>query len=203
MHELLSGNEPPRVFSESALKNRLSRLSPRARSVFAWSCSARLFAGYIRWHEETGSVPDKFVHNILVDVRDRLFNPNEGELFPELSNSIDILDGLTPDEESEWSPSHPIAQDAVASLAYTLGSMATGGSQESTWAARRAYEAADQLAMFELAPGRTEYPEESKVLSHSAVQTELARQESNLEMIEHGNLDAVLRSGTAYSIFDY
>lgn len=203
MHEPPSGNKPLRGFSESALKNRLSQLPPKARSVFAWSCSARLFPGYIRWHEETGSVPDKFVHSILMDVRDRLRSANEDELFPELGSSVDILDDLTPNEDSVWSPSHPIAQDAVSSLAYTLGSLVTGDPQASTWAARRAYEAADQLAIAELAPRSTEYPDENKVLAHSAVQTELARQEHDFELITQGNLDAVLDAGTAASIFDY
>jgi hypothetical protein len=203
MHETLYRNGRPRAFAESTVLDRLSHLSTKARSVFAWSCSARLFPGYRRWHQEVGSIPDSFVQRTLIDVRERLHKASEGALFPELSHNINVLLDLMPTEDSAWSPSHPIAEHAVASLAYTLRSMMTGDPQEATWAARRAYEAADYLAISELEPGGTVYPEENKVLAHSAVQTELARQEYDFDLIAEGAFDAVLDADMTFSVFEY
>jgi uncharacterized protein YjaG (DUF416 family) len=203
MQETLFGSERPRSFTETSVKDRLAHLSPRGRAVFAWSCSARLLPGYLKWHDEVGTLPASFVKDMLVRIGEQLRNAPEDQTFHELDSEVDTLLELMPTENSAWSPSHPIAEDAVASLAYTLRSMATGDPQESAWAARRAYEAADQLAILDLAREGSELPDERRLLIHSAVQKELARQEYDFGLISQGNIIAIIDSASMRSIFDY
>jgi hypothetical protein len=140
---------------------------------------------------------------MLVGLGEKLRDSNENTMYPELDDKVDALLDLLPSEDSPWSPSYPIADHAIASLAYTLRSMANGDPQEATWAALRAYEAADQLAVFDLSKDPLDFPPEGQLLAHSAVQTELARQEHDFGLVLQGNVSAVVDAALALSIFDY
>ena len=55
--------------------------------------------------------------------------------------------GLLPAESDDWVIGNALADDALSSLAYAIRCSLTPEPQEAAWAARRAYEAADQAAM--------------------------------------------------------
>jgi hypothetical protein len=183
MLEPLFGSERPRLFDEARVKARLSALTARGRSIFALSCSRRLFPGYLQWNNELLTQPDYRVEDVLNLVAKELRYASEDTLHPKLAKEVEPLLDLMPTEDSTWSQSLPVAEDAVACLAYTVRSMIDGDPQEATWSARRAYEAADQLAILDLRKEKSEMPDERKLLAHPAVQAELARQEADFTLI--------------------
>jgi uncharacterized protein YjaG (DUF416 family) len=203
MLEPLFGNEAPRLFNEARVRGRLSALSARGRSIFALSCSRRLFPGYLKWNSEILARPDSRVEEILNYAAKELRNSSEEALHPILADEVETLLDLMPTEDSTWSQSLPVAEDAVACLAYTLRSMIEGDPQEAAWSARRAYEAADQLAILDLRKGKSEMPHESDLRAHPAVQAELARQEADFALIVQGEATNVLDSASVISIFDF
>jgi uncharacterized protein YjaG (DUF416 family) len=203
MPEPLFGNEKPRLFNEQRVMARLSSLSARGRSVFAFSCSRRLFPGYLKWNNEILSKPDSRVEEVLSLAARELRNSSEDALFPSLASEVEPLLDLMPTEDSTWSQALPVAEDAVACLAYTLRAMIGGDPQEAAWSARRAYEAADQLAILDLRKGTSEMPDESDLRAHPAVQAELARQEADFALIAQGETAKVLDAVSVSSVFDF
>lgn len=96
-----------------------------------------------------------------------------------------------PDEYPPWSRMRPIAEDAIATLSYAISCLATGNPQDAAWAAQRAFEAADQLAIFGLAGDNKNLPPEEALLSHPIVQTERERQERDMALVLQGNAGEV------------
>lgn len=85
-----------------------------------------------------------------------------------------------PQEDDNWAVCHALADDALGSFAYSLRLLLNNDPQEGVWAARRAYDAADQVAirLLDLQPGLPE--SEQKFLTHPIVQRELSHQVADL-----------------------
>jgi hypothetical protein len=93
---------------------------------------------------------------------------------------------LAPPESDQWSILHAYAEDAIASLAYSIRCLITGDPQEAAWAARRAYESADQAAINQLRAEFGRDGAESDIAAHGIVQRELRRQVRDLRSLEIG-----------------
>ena len=88
--------------------------------------------------------------------------------------------GLVPAEDP-WVPEQAYAEDAIAALAYAVGSLEKRDPTEAAWAAQRAYESADHYVINHL-----HVDTERAVLAHPIVQAELARQRQDLdELLEN------------------
>src|SRR5262249_12079900 len=93
---------------------------------------------------------------------------------------------LIPEENDDWTGVEALADDAVSSLAYAIRCLLTRSSQEAVWAARRAYEAADQAAIRTLGVQPEPHTEET-IKAHTFVQRELARQRNDLSLLADGS----------------
>ena len=98
--------------------------------------------------------------------------------------TLDEVMGLFPGEQSEVSPLHTYAEDALASLAYVIRCLIAGSEQEAAWGARRAYETADQAAIRQLGVQPNGLATEMQILMYPTVQRELERQERDLQILE-------------------
>jgi hypothetical protein len=85
---------------------------------------------------------------------------------------------LIPPEDDGWDDvERAYAEDAAAALGYAFRARMTGDPQEAAWASRRAYEAIDHFVQGK-SSGTT--LDDAAILSHPLVQSELARQERDL-----------------------
>jgi uncharacterized protein YjaG (DUF416 family) len=94
----------------------------------------------------------------------------------------EVMD-LMPEEDEEWGIAHSLADDALSSLAYTIRCMLSGEPQEAAWAARRAYEAADQAAIKIMNVDFKKPGTEVGLLASPIVQRELSRQHRDLTLL--------------------
>lgn len=103
----------------------------------------------------------------------------------ELESAAETALGLIPDENEGWDEeTQAFAEDAASSLLYALRTRLSGDPQEAAWALRCVYEAMDYRAQQDtsLIPEDPAY--ETALLSHPAVQRELARQRRDLLDLE-------------------
>ena len=99
---------------------------------------------------------------------------------------LDEVMSMIPDEGTA-----PLADDGVSSLAYSIRCLLNRDPQEAAWAARRAYEAADQAAIWDL-DVQVGLPEtEAALQAHVFVQRELALQALDLQLLGRGLIDEV------------
>ena len=104
---------------------------------------------------------------------------------------------LLPEESDDWVIGHALADDALSSLAYAIRCLLTPEPQEAAWAARRAYEAADQSAIRVLGALAGSPNTEAAIKSHGFVQRELARQRMDLHLLRTDSVDEVQRKAFA------
>jgi uncharacterized protein YjaG (DUF416 family) len=101
--------------------------------------------------------------------------------------------GLIPQEDeigASWSEQASYALNSGLSLAYALRARLTGEPQEAAWAARVAYEALDNLIINREDIDTNKPGGEQKVISHPIVQTELGRQQRDLnELLDLSDKD--------------
>ncbi|QYF93994.1 hypothetical protein KY495_01765 [Massilia sp. PAMC28688] len=99
---------------------------------------------------------------------------------------LDEVMSMIPDEGTA-----PLADDGVSSLAYSIRCLLNRDPQEAAWAARRAYEAADQAAIWDL-DIQVGLPEtEAALQAHVFVQRELTHQALDLQLLGRGLIDEV------------
>jgi uncharacterized protein YjaG (DUF416 family) len=168
-------------YDEKANIARLSHLHPSSRATFSLCCATRQTT---TWEEYAR----QFRPNDVIAFRktaETIWNTLASNALPlNWKPTLDEVMGLFPGEESEASPLHTYAEDALASLAYVIRCLIAGSEQEAAWSARRAYEMADQAAIRQLGlqPGGS--AAEKQILMHSTVQRELERQERDLQILE-------------------
>lgn len=81
-----------------------------------------------------------------------------------------------PNEDDAWKVGCPYADDATAAILYCLRYISSGDQQEAIWAAKRAYEVADNFVMTHTDYDIGSPDDELKILHHPVVQREIARQ---------------------------
>jgi Protein of unknown function (DUF416) len=106
----------------------------------------------------------------------------------QLQENVDEVMKLIPEDDSRpWVPEAPLADNAAAAVAYAITCRQSGESQDAAWAARRAYEAVDQLIIANGDVDLNAAGAEEKVLSHPLIQAELARQRRDLDQLQTTN----------------
>lgn len=178
-------------FDENALVNELAVLSARARVAFATASATRQIGNYERFARELGIKTEHCPREIMTHLwSDLLVMTVDRSAW---SERLEKVMSLLPEEDEDWVISHALADDALSSLAYSIRCLLKPDAQEAAWAARRAYEAADQAAirLLALQPGLPDT--EMKILSHDCVQRELARQRNDLALLRAESIEETQR----------
>lgn len=167
------------TYDEARNIELLERLPSRLRVVFALLCALRLLPAYNRFNSRTGrgdpGALAVMVQNLWADCLEGTMTDDEAR-----KRSEQCLE-LVPSEDEGWDEeTQPYAEDAATAVAYAYRSRLTANPQEAAWAARRVYESLDRYvqSITELASGDPD--DELAILSHPAMQAELARQQRDL-----------------------
>jgi uncharacterized protein YjaG (DUF416 family) len=175
------------AFDENLLVASLGATSCRARTLFAALVATRLITAYEIFcgHSNQQSQPISAALDLLWS------HISDGaELdFAELAEGVLAY---SPKEEDCSLPLAAQAEDAVAALAYAFLTAESCDAQQAAWAARRSYEAADNIAISQLREGASE----ASILSQSIVQGELREQVRDFELAVRAEDDILaLRAG--------
>lgn len=168
-------------FDEHVLVGELDALPGWAQIAFAAAAATRQLSNYERvaLKQESESIhrPREIADHLWSDLRTSAID------HAAWSTRLEEVMGMLPEESDDWDISHALADDALSSLAYAIRCLLTPNSQEATWAARRAYEAADQAAIriLDVQPGLPNT--EAAIKSHEIVQRELTRQRNDLSLV--------------------
>ncbi len=171
------------AFDEQALKERLEGIGARWRLLFAVSCAERLFPLYKFFSERTRQGAPNRLRSTLDQLWESVRRGRTGGEQP----FLDEYESLIPGDEVEQSKRtllDPLAEDAVAALAYACQCQVTGQTENAVWAARRGYEAVDYVAhgLEGMDYGTPET--EKAILKKDYVQAELQQQYRDLDELE-------------------
>ena len=177
-------------FDEATLVSELAAVSSRARVAFAAAAATRQLANYERIARQLNAAkaqrPREVADQLWADLQRASI---DHDLW---SREVDEVMSLLPEESDVRGLGHALADDALSSLAYAIRCLLTREPQEAAWAARRAYEAADQAAigLLGVQPGGSQ-TNEIAIQSHTIVQRELARQREDLALLCDESIDKV------------
>lgn len=178
-------------FDEISLVSELDILPSNARIGFAAAAATRQIVSYERFELNVDS--RRRQREIVLE----LWNAVHSSHFDRATWSafLDEVMVLLPHEGANRSIWYALAEDAVSSLAYAIRCALNDESREAAWAARRSYEAADQVAIRMLDIELGTPGSEAKILSHEIVQRELSRQQGDLALLRASSVSEVkLRS---------
>ncbi len=171
-------------YDEPALVVTLAELETNCLVAFATAAATRLLPVYeyfVVGVDKTGKLRLRTIATQLWTVLDAQTVDAErwSATLDEVMRMLPEVSGLS------------LADDAVASLAYAIRCLLNRSPQEAAWSARRAYEAADQAAIWDLNV-QTGLPETEAVLrAHRFVQRELAHQALDLQLLRSGLISEV------------
>lgn len=181
-------------FDETVLVDELGMLPSQARIAFA-AAATRQLCNYERvareLGEESAQRPREIAAQLWADLRVIAIDREAWSV------RLDEVMRLLPEEGDGWVIGHALADDALSSLAYAIRCMLTAEPQEAAWAARCAYEAADQAAIQSLRVQPGLQDTEVAIKSHGFVQREFARQRSDLSLLGTDSVDEVQRQAFA------
>ena len=170
-----------RVYDETAVKGRLSRMDKRAKTAFAAACAESLAALQNRYWDRTGgSGGAARTRDILDAAWDVASNGNA-----DVSSLDSEAAALAPSDDEEWSFDMGYAQNASAALAYAIRTWLSDDAQEAAWAARQIYEAAEySFSQPDVGPGDVLVRKVSEVSSHAAGAASSAGMQSVLAFLD-------------------
>ncbi len=171
-------------FDEKTLTAALERLPQPLRAAFAAACAERLMPAYDAFSRSSGRGDPIALREIL----SRLWDDLAGNAMTsaELKSRIDDCMKLIPrEDEGVWIPQQAAAEDAAAAVAYALRCRQNGRSQEAAWSARRLYEAHDHYVVTNGNIDTNVAGAEALVLKHPLIQTELMRQQRDLDELSN------------------
>jgi uncharacterized protein YjaG (DUF416 family) len=166
-------------FNDESLKTELNRIAVPLRVVFAAAVAERLLPAYVDFSRKTG----RGNPHLLTEILERLWRDIGGiKMDPvELQKNIDLAMGLIPQEdEIPWIPDQAWAEDAAVAVVYSLSTRQNGKSQDSVWAARRAYDALDHFIITHEDIDPSDAGAEERILSNPLIQQEFMRQQRDL-----------------------
>jgi hypothetical protein len=176
----------PRTYDEAALISGLGRVEADARVAFAAACAERLFPAYEDFSRRARRGDPDVLAALLAQIWEHLISGRKMSLY-EVGCAVTRSMGLIPrDEDGPWVEEQPYAENAAASVAFTLRALQTGKSQEAMWAARRAYEAVDHHVS-----NRLGIDSDAIVRAHPIVAAEAARQRRDLDELIEAHPDPI------------
>jgi hypothetical protein len=173
-------------FNEAQLVKALEQLPKEGRMAFACACAERLLPTYKLFSSHIIGRDDTLVMRSILDL---LQKDLAGELASEedLDKKLQLCMSLLPDEkDGEWVPERLAVEGALMATAYSLRCSKNGDPREAVWSARCAYEALEYFIVRSEDIRLNAIVAKSLVLSRPVVQTELARQQRDVdELIAH------------------
>lgn len=176
-------------FNESLLVKHLELLARPERIAFAVAVAGRQLSSYERYILTLEGCVDRRPFEIVAQLWDQLRLPVLGQ--DEWTGKVNEIMERLPDENDKEGIHVAFADDALSSLAYAIRCYLNSESQEAAWAAKRAYEAADQAAIRLLDGQSNTQSSEADILGHELVQLELERQLRDLALLQEGAIDDV------------
>jgi hypothetical protein len=169
-----------RRYSDQVLMSALQPLPPLALIIVAGSSATRLLQSYRSFHELTGwGNPEQ--HKTAVEaVWEFALGTQLTKSYYE-DQSEQLVSLIMPDTDDSWIPLCAYADNALASAAFALRTVANPTAQEALWAARRVYDSLDYYvnqrnpSLDWNASGVEEWIE-----SNPMIQEELERQERDI-----------------------
>ncbi|MCX9158569.1 hypothetical protein OPU71_20850 [Niveibacterium sp. 24ML] len=156
------------TFDEPALFAALEKLPTAERVAFAFAAAMRVQKlGHELQSEACRTLLANARHAVAAYLLTAKFSAGE---IARLSSSLDELPELDDDQ--------------VAASAYMLRCVLTGEAKNALWAARRAYDAADQRAQDEFEVEEFSPTVEKAILSSQVVQSELRAQANDLSLLQ-------------------
>jgi hypothetical protein len=162
------------LFDETVLISRLDALTPKERTAFALACARRL-QPFLRSDSQTQTLVRESLALLETSVLEGA-PPPEG-----------LLEVLARVEDSP-----ELDADPVASTCFALRAWVHGASREAAWAAKRAYDARDQVVWEELGLQFSDPGAEERVLAHPLIQYELRTQREDLNALSAGRIREVV-----------
>lgn len=182
------------LFDELLLISTLAKLPFPGAVAFACAAASRQLGNYER-AASLYSWPVLRPREIVQLAWEEMSNPQSN--WEGLLN--EVMD-LMPEENENWSIHHSLADDALSSLAYAIRCLRTGDTMEAVWSARRAYEAADQVAIRLLGTVPDTSDAEARVVAHHVVQRELSRQYEDITLLRQAQYHMVRTRALASSL---
>jgi uncharacterized protein YjaG (DUF416 family) len=176
-------------FDERFLVSELESLSDRAQVAFATAAATRQLTSFERLARKLKLKDEHRPREIASRLWDDLTISAAADA--EWSGMVDHLLEILPDGSEELWLERALADDALSALAYAIRCRLTLAPQEAAWAARRAYEAADQAAIRITGVQPGSFNAEAELNSHHFVQRELARQQMDLRLLRVGSIEDV------------
>ncbi len=175
-------------YDEAELIKTLATLPVRRQTAFALAAATRQLNSFERLGERQNWTYKNRAREVALDLWRGLTNSVTPK--QDLEATLELVMSWIPDEEAEgeeFTIDHVFVDHAVSTLAYAIRSLMEGEPQEAAWAARRAYEAADQAAI-RLTGVAVDAPgAEDLFLRHPIVQRELTRQREDLALLHGGS----------------
>jgi uncharacterized protein YjaG (DUF416 family) len=143
-------------YDESVIEARLTALPKPARVLFAVACAERLMPLFASYCGTTPTTEFAAARGALDDAWSA--TGDEAKITVELRDSVSKVEALIPDEEAEGAvfPGVAFAENAVASVAYTLRTWLCDTPRDAMWAGRQLYETADLVVQLTVSAGTKE-----------------------------------------------
>jgi uncharacterized protein YjaG (DUF416 family) len=178
-------------YDERALTQQLSAMPGNSIVAFALCCATRQLNAFEAYADRF--LPER--REVARDVAEKLWTAvSVGEKASVVwSEQLAVVEEVYPEEQDHWAPLHVYGGNALSSLICTIRSlMASADVQEAAWAARIAYESADQAALRFLDEKRESPDIEQLVLTSDIVQRELHRQSDDLHSLAAASKPGVI-----------
>lgn len=149
--------------------------------AFSAACAERLLPFYICYVKQ-----QNFDSNPYFTALDYIWNCLERMEFDELATRRLLMEceRALPNEDNAWKAGCPYADDTTAAVLYCLRFLLSRDQQEAIWAAKRAYEVADNFVIAQENYPIDSHDGELKILHHPVIQNELARQLRDLRELQ-------------------
>jgi hypothetical protein len=165
------------TFDRKQMMEWIRPLPKRLRVVFAGASAQRQLPNYLSRSAANPAGNLEAAMRILRELWDSVAR-NEFEL-EKLRRDVAVCDALIRYYE-KYPEGIELAEDAVASLAYALETAISGGSQETMWAAERAYSALDQYIVERFGVDVNAPHAQARIDAFPIMQAELSRQRADL-----------------------
>jgi uncharacterized protein YjaG (DUF416 family) len=164
----------------------LDRLAPKDRTLFAAACAERLLFAHAAYSKLMGCGGTSVLQGTLA----RLWDDLSGKTMEaaELSSRMSEIEALLPDPDGVpdgWGTGPGVMEDATAALLYAFDCRKSGSADHAGAAANRAHEALLFILM-DLGEDPNDLDAWERVRLNASVQTELRRQQRDMDELERG-----------------
>lgn len=175
-------------FDEEALLQSLLASTLQQQAAFALAAATRQLTSFERVARLQGWPFSNEPRSITVDLWNVATTKLHVDATKWRSTLEDIFSWIPTEDDESWNIQFAFVQDCLYSLCYCVRLILSGDPQEAVWAAKSAYEAADQAAIRVLHVDISRPEVEHEILAHGIVQRELKRQNDAVLRIQANEL---------------